>query len=229
MTDDVTYTDPKVLAAAARGESWADPETNPARIDWTARQAAALIPFQVVDGRPVNPHAPTKVRYGRNRLGHWGEQVCADAVVTLTDTHGGRWLLMIERAGGDGTSGWAVPGGYVDPGEDPETAARRELLEETGLLAIDADWTTLPARYMPDPRCSDEAWMVSVPTRVRLGVYRPGWFPCLIPQPGEVRRAVWVPADLYADLVWHLTGEYGGQVFAAHVPLLMELLDGGSS
>jgi len=28
---------------------------------------------------------------------------------------------------------WCLPGGNVDPGEDPLTAAHRELLEETGL------------------------------------------------------------------------------------------------
>jgi ADP-ribose pyrophosphatase len=30
---------------------------------------------------------------------------------------------------------WELPSGLVDPGEDPETACRRELLEETGLRA----------------------------------------------------------------------------------------------
>jgi len=29
--------------------------------------------------------------------------------------------------------GWDIPGGYVEPGESPKQAARREVLEELGI------------------------------------------------------------------------------------------------
>jgi 8-oxo-dGTP pyrophosphatase MutT (NUDIX family) len=53
--------------------------------------------------------------------------------VLLVD-HDGRLLLQLR----DGNTRidphkWCLPGGHVDPGEDPEAAAHRELLEETGL------------------------------------------------------------------------------------------------
>ncbi|MFD2767240.1 NUDIX domain-containing protein [Micromonospora eburnea] len=218
-----TYTHADVLTVGVE-QGWADPRTDPRDIsvgEWLARQAAALIPFDLVNGRPVNPYAPTGIRYGRNQLGHWGEQVCADAIVTGVDRDGQVWLVMVER--GDGY-GWALPGGYVDPGEDPTDAAFRELAEETGLMAGPASEhsTTLPVRYVPDPRASDEAWMVTVPTRVDLGG---GWG--VLPDVlgcDDARRAVWVRADSYADLVHDLSGTYGGLVFAAHRALLRDVL-----
>ncbi|WP_320069559.1 NUDIX domain-containing protein [Micromonospora sp. RTGN7] len=216
-----TWTDPSVLDGIAAGAPWADPTMDPTVIDWPARQAAALVPFAVVDGRPVNPHAPTGVRYGRNLLGHWGEQVCADAIVTATDDEGTRWLLMVER--GDG-GGFAVPGGYVDPGEDPTAAAFRELAEETGLTPDPADpWvTTLPPRYVPDPRASDEAWMVTVPTRIDLG----GGYSALPQVAGsdDARRAEWVIADTITDLVHDLADTFHGRLFPAHHDLLADTL-----
>jgi len=40
-------------------------------------------------------------------------------------------VLVIERR--NPPPGWALPGGFVDPGEPVERAARREALEETNL------------------------------------------------------------------------------------------------
>ncbi|MBM0275809.1 NUDIX domain-containing protein [Micromonospora tarensis] len=221
MTDQ-TFTHPSVLAGIAAGAGWADPTMNPADIDWTARRAAAAIPFPLVDGRPVNPYAPTGIRYGRNELGHWGEALAADAIVTASDSDGGRWLLLIER---DDNHGWALPGGHVDPGEDSTAAAFRELAEETGLIADPTDpWvTTLPARYVPDPRASDEAWMVTVPVRIDLGH---GWR--VLPDvtgSDDARRAAWLPATDYTALALHLDIAYGGRVFPAHRELLADVLN----
>ncbi|MBG0814169.1 NUDIX domain-containing protein [Planomonospora sp. ID82291] len=215
-----TYTHPDVLTSGIR-DGWADPTTDPARIDWAPRQAAALIPFAVVDGRPVNPCEKTGIRYGRNELGHWGEQVCADAIVTATDEHGHRWLLMVER--GDG-HGWALPGGTVDPGEDPADAAARELGEETGLHWGDGrSFRPLPARYVPDPRASDEAWMVTVPARCDLGTVARVNLPA-VQGADDAKRAAWVRADSYPTLTGYLATMYGGRVFAAHTGLLREVL-----
>ncbi|MEU0520775.1 NUDIX domain-containing protein [Streptosporangium sp. NPDC006007] len=209
----VEYTHPDVLTIGVRA-GWADPVTDPSRIDWAARQATAVIPFEVIDGRPMNPFAPTGIERGRNELGHWGEALCADAIVMAT-VAGRRRLVMVARRDGHG---WALPGGHVDLGEDPGHAAVRELEEETGLVIPGAAWRTLPARYVPDPRASDEAWMVTVPAITDLG-----FLPDLPPVTGadDAKQAAWIAADSYSALLADLAG---GEVFAAHRAILADLL-----
>jgi ADP-ribose pyrophosphatase len=216
----VTYTHPDVFTIGVR-DGWADPVTDPTLIDWPARQAVAAIPFQVVNGRPVNPHAPTGIHHGRNELGHWGEQLAADALVYA---YAGRQrrMVMVERSDGHG---WALPGGYVEPGEDPLAAAQRELDEETGLqpFCFD-DWQTYEPIYVPDPRASDESWMVTVPASACLGWHSSTlWLPDLAGA-DDALRAAWMPADSYDGLVAYLADTYQGVVFPAHRDLLAEFI-----
>jgi ADP-ribose pyrophosphatase len=215
-----TYTHRDVFTIGV-AEGWAEAETDPTRIDWSARQARAAIPFEVVDGRPVNPCESTSIRYGRNEMGFWGEQLMADALVTVNlPPWGARYLLMVER---DDGYDWAVPGGHVEPDETSVEAALRELAEETGMAAADgAEWAgVLPPRYVPDPRASDEAWAVTVPVCIDLGTR--DRLP-LVTGGDDARRAQWVPADTYAVLCDALAKTYAGAVFAAHVDMLREFL-----
>jgi 8-oxo-dGTP pyrophosphatase MutT (NUDIX family) len=214
-----TYTHPDVFTTGVE-QGWAEPETDPARIGWPARQARAAIPFRVVDGRPVNPCEKTAVRYGRNELGLWGENLMADALVTVT-WPGARYLLLVER--GDGY-GWAVPGGAAEPGETGLQAAARELAEETA-LQVSADLCrAMPPRYVPDPRASDEAWAVTIPVRIDLGEREERRGLPLIEGGDDARRAEWVPAGSYGLLMFALADPYGGKLFSAHEAMLREFL-----
>ncbi len=54
--------------------------------------------------------------------------------VGVLAVHEGLWLLG-RRRGAHGAGHWSAPGGKLEFGEDLLDAARRELLEETGLHA----------------------------------------------------------------------------------------------
>lgn len=59
-------------------------------------------------------------------------------------------VLMILRK--NPPSGWALPGGFIDYGESAESAAIRELAEETGLEATNLKLVGVYSRPGRDPR-----------------------------------------------------------------------------
>lgn len=48
-------------------------------------------------------------------------------------------VLLGERIGAHGAETWALPGGHLEVGETPQYCAKREVLEETGLIINDFD------------------------------------------------------------------------------------------
>lgn len=210
-------TRPDVLTTGVE-QGWADPTQDPTLIDWTVRQAAALVPFEVVDGRPVNPVDPA-LSFGRNELGQWGENVTADMAV-FAHVGDQRYLLMAVRRDGRGCG---LPGGFVEPPESVVDAAFRECGEETG-LALDQVWCrgrtmTLPARYVRDSRAGREAWIVTVPTVVDLG--QVDGLPA-VQGADDVKEALWVPADNFLEVCMELA-EDNIRMFAAHEAMLHDI------
>lgn len=102
--------------------------------------------------------------------------LAADAIIELTDRPD-RPIVLIKRK--NPPYGWAIPGGFVDIGETVEHAARREALEETGLIvklqvllgvysdpSRDTRGHTATAVYVADakgdPVAADDAAAVSI-------------------------------------------------------------------
>lgn len=80
-------------------------------------------------------HTPARLRRWSARRLQKRFTVSAGAVVV--DEHGR--ILLLKHVFRTGT-GWGIPGGFIDEGEQPEAAIRRELFEETGLEIERADF-----------------------------------------------------------------------------------------
>ncbi|MFE8925090.1 NUDIX hydrolase [Streptomyces rochei] len=116
-------------------------------------------------------------------------------LAVLTLRAGALHVLLVERGQEPYAGRWALPGGFLLPEESAETAARRELAEETGL----ADVTGLhleQLRTYSEPDRDPRMRVVSVA------------FAALLPHPpeprggGDASQARWVPYDAAADLAF---------------------------
>lgn len=114
----------------------------------------------------------------------------ADVVVTTTDGY----VLLIERGWDPFKGQWALPGGFVDPGETSRAAAVRELAEEAGVYAAPEELTQIGAFDEPgrDPR-----------GRYVTVAYHLTVIPGTIIEPGDdAVRAEWWPLEALPPLAF---------------------------
>ena len=84
------------------------------------------------------------------------QKVVAAAVVDRT----GR-VLIAQRPPGKWQAGrWEFPGGKIEPGEDEESAVRRELMEELGLRVDAAERLMEVTHDYADRRVAIGLWLV---------------------------------------------------------------------
>jgi ADP-ribose pyrophosphatase len=121
--------------------------------------------------------APAGDRFRQDRV-----IVPAAAVALVLDDEDRLLVLRTHRHVVD-QDGWELPGGVVDPGEDPMTAASREAAEETGWRPSGPGRTLLAFEPLPGTAVapmSVHLWTGAVPGDVPLDPLEPG-------------RARWIP------------------------------------
>jgi ADP-ribose pyrophosphatase len=107
-----------------------------------------LQPWKTLSVRTILPHSrfltvedhTVELPDGRT-ISEWHWLVTPDYVNVVAVTPGGQFLVFRQVKYGIRGDTLALVGGYIDSGEEPLSAARRELLEETGYAA--RTWTVL--------------------------------------------------------------------------------------
>jgi len=126
----------------------------------------------------------------------------------------GNMVLVIREASGI-TAGlenfWKLPGGLVDPKEDIQAAAVREVLEETG---IRTEFTCIAACRESHQAAFDSSDLYYI-CALRLSKEYGDALPEPKPQEKEIAEAKWMPLEEFLGSKWYTKGLYGSMLRTA--------------
>jgi 8-oxo-dGTP diphosphatase len=168
------------LYARSRKIVWAAPE-DAQKVDWPERYAEVLnVPItrdlkyalRIAREHIIGSGALREGDDAKLSLQDWKKKLapvyphpyCTADCVAINDGA----VLLIRRKNEPFKDQWAIPGGFINKDEDPLEAARRELLEETGLEASVLTLVNVFGKGGRDPRgwIISHAYVTLVDTRV---------------------------------------------------------------